>query len=153
MLLRTLAVTNLIVMLSLGACAAGQGQSEQAGVIIGGVLGGALGSQVGGGDGRTAAIIAGTLAGAAIGGAIGRTMDDVDRANTAMALETVRTGVRSSWRNPDSGNRYTVVPTRTYESSSGPCREYSIDAIVGGREEAVHGTACRQSDGSWLVQN
>jgi surface antigen len=140
-------------LVSLSGCATYQGQQEQAGMVIGGVLGGVLGSQVGGGRGRTAAIIAGTLAGAAIGGAVGQSMDEVDRMKTAQTLETVRTGVPSQWRNPDTDNRYTVVPTRTYETTAGPCREYTIDASIGGRPEKVYGTACRQSDGSWQVQN
>jgi surface antigen len=45
-----------------------------------------------------------------------------------------------------------VVPTRTYASAQGPCREYTMDAVVGGRPENVYGTACRQADGSWRVQ-
>ncbi|HYW77842.1 MAG TPA: RT0821/Lpp0805 family surface protein, partial [Gammaproteobacteria bacterium] len=60
-----------------------------------------------------------------------------------------RTGVPSAWRNPDTGNEYSVTPTRTYESEAGPCREYTIDAIIGGKKEKVYGTACRQADGSW----
>ena len=143
---------SLAMLVYLAGCATYQGQQEQAGMVIGGILGGVLGSEVGGGRGRTAAIIAGTLAGAAIGGAVGRSMDEVDRMKTAQTLETVRTGVPAQWRNPDSGNSYTVVPTRTYETTSGPCREYTIDAMIGGRVEKVYGTACRQADGSWQVQ-
>lgn len=146
-------VTIVCFVVSLIGCTATPGQNEQAGVLIGGVLGGALGSQVGQGRGRTAAIIAGTLIGASVGGNVGRTMDEVDRANLAGTLETVRTGVPSRWQNPDTGNRYTVVPTRTIESAAGPCREYTINATIGGREEEVYGRACRQEDGSWLVQN
>jgi surface antigen len=122
---------------------------EQTGMVIGGVLGGVLGAQVGEGSGQTVATIVGTLAGAAIGGAVGRSMDETDRLNTALALENVRTGVPSRWRNPDTGNEYTVVPTRTYEAAEGPCREYTVDAVVAGRQDTVHGTACRQPDGSW----
>ncbi len=121
-------------------------------MVIGGVLGGALGSQVGSGRGRTAAIIAGTLAGAAIGGSVGQSMDEVDRMKTAQTLESVRTGVPSQWVNPDSGHQYTVVPTRTYETTAGPCREYTIDAVIGGQKEQVYGAACRQPDGSWRIQ-
>lgn len=120
-------------------------------MVIGGVLGGMLGSQIGGGHGNTAAVIVGTLAGAAVGGAVGRSMDETDRLKTSLALENVRTGVPSTWRNPDTGNQYTVVPTRTYDSSQGPCREYTVDAKVGGKTEKVYGTACRQADGSWRV--
>ena len=140
-------------VLFLAGCATNQGPSEQAGMIIGGVLGGVIGAQIDGDDRHTAAIIAGTLAGAAIGGAIGRTMDEVDRMNAGRALETVRTGVPSRWRNPDTGNYYSIVPTRTFDSRAGPCREYTIEAIVGGQPETVYGTACRQTDGSWRVQN
>lgn len=126
---------------------------EQTGMVIGGALGGALGSQVGGGRGRTAATIAGTIAGAAIGGSVGRSMDDTDRMKVAQSLETSRTGVRSQWRNPDSGNQYAVVPTRTYESAGTPCREYTVDGTVGGKKEKITGTACRQADGSWRTTN
>jgi surface antigen len=125
---------------------------EQEGMVIGSILGGLLGTQVGQGHGRTAAIIAGTMIGAFIGGSVGRSMDDTDRLKAAHTLESVRTGVPSTWRNPDTGNQYSVVPTRTYNTGSGPCREYTIDAMIGGQREQVYGTACRQPDGSWLVQ-
>lgn len=118
-------------------------------MVVGGVLGGVLGSQIGRGHGSTAGTIIGSIAGATIGGAIGRSMDDTDRMKTGLALENVRTGVRSTWRNPDTGNTYAVVPTRTYESAQGPCREYTVDAVVAGRKDKVYGTACRQADGSW----
>jgi surface antigen len=140
--------------LALSGCATYQGPQEQTGMVIGGILGGVLGNQIGGGSGRTAAIIAGSLAGAAIGGAIGQSMDANDRMHTAQALETVRTGVPTRWHNPDTGNEYTVVPTRTYDEANGsPCREYIIDAVIGGRKEKVYGHACRQPDGSWKIQN
>jgi surface antigen len=123
---------------------------EQSGMVIGGLLGGLLGSQAGQGDGRTAAIILGTVVGSNIGGNVGRSMDETDRLKTAHALETVRTGVPSRWVNPDTRNQYTVVPTRTYDTASGgPCREYTVDAVIGGKREKVVGTACRQADGSW----
>jgi len=144
----------LVCIIVINGCATtGKGQNEQAGGIIGGVLGGVLGSQVGKGDGRTVAIIIGTLVGASIGGSVGRSMDDTDRLKTAHSLETVRTGVPTSWKNPDSGNQYTVTPTRTYKEGARPCREYTVDARVGGKIEQVYGTACRQSDGSWKIQN
>ncbi len=145
-------VAGLSLLMS--ACATpGRGENEQAGMIIGSILGGVLGSEVGKGHGRTAAIIAGTLIGSQIGGNIGRSMDDTDRLKTAHTLETVRTGVSSSWRNPDTGNQYAVKPTRTYSASSGPCREYVVDGVIGGKKEKIYGNACRQSDGSWKTMN
>ena len=115
------------------------------GMVIGGILGGVLGHEVGGGSGRTVATIVGTLIGATIGGAIGRSMDEQDRIKTAHTLESVRTGVSSQWTNPDTGHRYAVTPTRTYDGTTGPCREYNVDAVIGGKTEKVHGTACRQA--------
>lgn len=134
--------------LALSGCAAPPTQ-EQTGMVIGGALGGALGSQIGGGEGRTVAAIIGTLFGATVGGAVGRSMDDNDRIKVARTLETVRTGVSSQWRNPDTGYQYSVTPTRTYETAGTPCREFTVNGMIGGRKEKIIGTACRQADGSW----
>ncbi len=142
----------VVLALGLGGCAQ-EPTKQDVGMVIGGVLGGLLGSQVGGGHGRTAAIIGGTLAGAAIGGAVGKSMDEVDRMKTAATLENVRTGVSSTWKNPDTGNKYTVTPIKTYETSAGPCREYTVDAVVAGKPEKVYGTACRRADGSWKIKS
>jgi surface antigen len=141
----------------LTGCATGGGQTgiskQSAGMVIGGILGGYLARDIGGGkEEETAAIIIGTLAGAAIGGAIGRSMDDVDRLKTGTTLETVRTGVSSQWVNPDTGNSFRVTPTQTMITSGGPCRNFTIDALVDGAQQAVSGVACRQNDGSWLIQ-
>lgn len=143
---------SLITALTVSGCET-YGPHEGAGSVIGGVLGGVLGAQVGEGHGRTAAIIAGALAGAAIGGSVGQHMDESDREKVAQTLEGVRTGVPVAWSNPDTGVQYSVTPTRTFESPAGPCREFTTEAIIGGKHETVYGTACRQVDGSWKVQS
>lgn len=142
----------LLAALAVPGCGT-YGPHEGAGSVIGGVLGGVLGAQVGKGHGRTVAIIAGALAGAAIGGTVGKHMDDSDRSRVAQTLEGVRTGVPVAWRNPDTGIQYSVTPTRTYDTSAGPCREFTTEALIGGKREIVYGTACRQPDGSWKVQS
>jgi len=151
--LRSLIIVLISIFLSSCANMDSRGDNETSGMIIGAVLGGVLGSNVGGGHGRTAAIIAGTMIGATIGGKVGRSMDETDRLKTAHTLETVRTGVPSNWDNPDTGNHYTVTPTRTYETGTGPCREYTVDAKVDGKDDKLYGTACRQADGSWQTVN
>ena len=146
------ALALCVFSLAMSGCTT-QGEHEEAGMIIGGMLGGILGAQVDDDHGpRTAAIIIGTMLGSQIGGSIGAHMDDTDRLRTGQTLETVRTGVSSSWRNPDSGIDYRVTPNKTFTSVSGPCREYTIDALIGGRTEQIYGTACRQNDGSWEVK-
>lgn len=126
---------------------------RETGSIIGGIAGGLIGNQVGKGSGRTAAVIVGTLAGAYIGGSIGQQMDENDRYRSQQALETNPVNQTTTWRNPDSGNSYQVTPTRTYETASGPCREYTTEAVIDGRQEIVYGTACRQPDGTWQAAN
>ena len=148
------AILICLMMTTFSGCATDpERNNEQVGMVIGGIIGAAVGTQIGEGSGTTVAIIAGTLIGSTIGGNIGRSMDTTDRMKTAQSLESVRNGVPSSWKNPDTGHQYTVVPTRTYEKSSGPCREYTVDAVIGGKNEKLYGTACRQSDGSWKVQS
>lgn len=144
-------ITTLVVALS--GCALTEGNQEGTGAVIGGALGGILGSQVGSGSGNTAAIIVGTLAGAAIGSRIGRTMDEVDRMKMAQALETQPTGAPTRWVNPDNNTSYTVTPTRTFETAQGPCRDFTMDALIDGRTEQVTGQACRGPNGNWVMQN
>jgi surface antigen len=136
------------VSILLTGCASEPSQQES-GMVVGGIVGGLIGSQIGGGHGSTAAAVVGTLIGATIGSNIGHAMDHQDRQRMAHSLETSKTGMPSNWHNPDTGNQYTVTPTRTYQVDSGPCREFTVDGVVGGRREKIVGTACRQNDGSW----
>lgn len=143
----------LIVLIAfLGACTTAPSKEDQ-GALIGMVVGGIIGHQVGGGSGQAIATMVGVVAGGLIGGSVGRSMDETDRIYAGAALENVRTGVPSTWVNPDTGSEYTMTPTRTYESGDGPCREYTLDAVIGGKTEQIYGTACRQADGSWEIVN
>jgi len=146
-----LAITAMLSLL-LGSSGCETTSHAEEGAVIGGVLGGIAGSQVGGGSGRTAAIIVGAIAGSMIGRHVGQTMDESDRMKTALALNDNRTGQSATWINPDTGNEYVVTPTRTYDSSSGPCREFTLLAEIGGKQDQpIYGTACLQPDGSWKI--
>lgn len=126
-----------------------------------GSLGAALGAAAGGllaasGDSGAAGVAAGVLIGGLLGGAVGSAMDAEDKRlhalTTQRALEYNRTGNAAAWRNPDTGHRGRVEPTRTYERDDGRyCREFQQTIIVGGKEEQAYGTACRQPDGSWEI--
>jgi len=125
--------------------------NEGLGTITGGVVGGLIGSQFGSGSGQVAAAAGGALLGAYLGGNIGRTMDKVDRMQVQRTLETAPVGKSVSWKNPDTGNSYTVKPTKTYYANQQPCREYTTHALIGGKSQEIYGKACRQADGSWKV--
>lgn len=142
-------LTAVFISATLVACAV---DKQTVGTGVGGAVGGVLGANVGDGSGKTAAIIGGTLIGAIIGGKIGADMDELDRRRAATTLETYPTGRTNSWQNPDSGANYNFTPTRTYETSGQPCREYDMEVYIDGRREIVKGTACRNSRGEWVNQ-
>ncbi|WP_336079878.1 RT0821/Lpp0805 family surface protein [Thalassospira sp. CH_XMU1448-2] len=122
------------------------------GALIGAGSGAALGSTIGKGDGRTAAMIGGAILGMLGGYSIGQSLDQSDLACTGYTLQNVPDGRSVRWINPDSGNSYNVVPTRSWQNTSGRyCREYSATADIGGRQRETYGTACRQPDGSWQI--
>ncbi len=137
-----------------GSCHRDLVSKELVGTVLGGAVGAAGGSQIGKGNGQIASLIAGTIIGGLIGGSVGRSMDRVDMQCVGQALEYAQTGQPIAWRNPDRNVAYTVTPMRTYEVRDGRyCREYRESAVIGGRAQQVYGTACRQPDGSWQIQN
>ncbi len=146
-----------LVVLSLSACAELQNNPKRSlGTLVGAGLGALAGSQIGGGTGRLAAVAIGALGGAYLGGEVGRSLDRADRARAdrtaRTALEYNRTGETVRWRNPDSGHSGTFTPTRTYQTANGGnCREYQTTVTVGGRNRDAYGTACRQGDGTWKI--
>ncbi len=142
-------VSSISLSVLLAGCA--EINHQGMGTVAGGVVGGLLGSQFGGGSGKFAAAAGGALIGAYLGGSIGKTMDRLDRLEMQKALETAPTGRAVGWSNPDTGNRYTVQPTRTYYTNKQPCREYITKAMIGGKSQQIYGKACRQADGSWRV--
>jgi surface antigen len=68
-------------------------------------------------------------------------------------MEYGSTGTTSTWRNPDTGHYGEITPTRTWETPSGPCREFQQTIYIDGQAHEGVGTACRQPDGTWKIQN
>jgi surface antigen len=142
------AIITLFCSLSIAGC---QNMSQQdVGTVTGAVAGGLLGSTVGQGGGQMVAIAAGTLAGAYIGGKVGKHMDDEDRARMNQALDNNNAGQPAYWRNAKTGTSYKVTPVKNVTVKENKyCREYRTTADIGGKQEQMYGTACRQPDGSW----
>ncbi len=81
-------------------------------------------------------------------------MDRLDQACVGQILEHAPPKQSVAWQNPDAGTRYKVTPLEPYSGEDGRyCREYYTTATVGGREQQIYGTACRQADGSWKLIN
>ena len=88
-----------------------------------------------------------------IGSFFGTAFDGADRYNVQYALETVPTGNAVVWSNPSSGYRYSVTPVRTWQAPDATyCREFTTVGTIGGQQQQMYGTACRQPDGSWETQ-
>ena len=121
------------------------------GATAGGVIAAVAGA-------NPALIVASVVAGGLLGGFIGKKLDDRDKRMATeaahQAFEQNQTGQSSSWQNPESGNSGSVTPTRTYQIANGQyCREYTQDIVIGGEKNQTHGTACRQTDGSWKIES
>jgi len=131
--------------------------NEEMGALFGATAGALIGSQIGSGHEGTMAAIAGlSLAGAYIGSEIGEDMDEADRREmqrrTQYALERSPSGTTSTWNNPDSGNYGSITPAPGYQNESGRyCRPYTQTLNVDGETRTVRGTACRQTDGTWVI--
>jgi surface antigen len=117
--------------------------------ITGGVLCDVLGHQVVGDSSLAAATSGGVPLGIFLGRRIGREVYVIDELKTAEALESSCDGHATTWRNADTGQRYSVRPVRTYQGQSGRCRDFTTVAENQGREQVIQSTACRQPDGTW----
>lgn len=145
-------VAALLALPLLTACETYEPSKQDIGMATGAILGGVLGHQIGGGSGRTVATIGGAALGGFFGSRIGRNMDRNDQLKTAEALEKSRDGQAATWRNADNGQQYAVTPTKTYQGASGHCRDFTTVTEIEGRQEVVHGMACRQPDGTWKTE-
>lgn len=143
-------VAALLALPLLGACESYSPSKQDIGMATGTIPGGVPGHPVGQGRGQTAATVGDAALGPFLGGRIGAGMDRSDQLKTAQALETSKDGQAKSWRNLDTGQYYSVMPTRTYEGASDLCRKFTtVIELKDGRRELVSSTACRQADGTW----
>ena len=153
--LRTIIIALTMTLQTFG-CATGLSQKERIGSIIGAATGATVGAVLGSGKGRLVATAAGPFIGFLIGSEIGRYLDQADRdamvETTQYTLENVPIGQTESWSNPDSGNKGSVTPTRSYKRNNGQqCREFTQRVEVEARSEEQHATACKQADGTWKL--
>ncbi len=130
---------------------------QDAGTVLGGIGGALLGAQIGKGTGQLVGVAAGTLLGSALGSSIGASLDRADMVyyneTSQRALETGAPGEALPWRNPESGHSGTVTPKKYYQTASGQyCREYTQTIKIGGKMQEGVGTACRNEDGTWTIQ-
>lgn len=123
------------------------------GTAVGVVGGGLIGSTIGGGAGKVVAVLGGGLLGGILGNQIGQSLDNADRAAYDRASQqAMETGHTQSWNHDN--HHGSIHPHKRYVNSDGQyCREYTQTIYVDGKKHQGHGTACRQADGTWAIEN
>lgn len=146
----------LLAAALLAGCSNGQGGVDNTGtgLVLGSIAGGVLGNSIGKGEGgKVAATIGGAVIGGIVGSQIGQSLDERDRRYAQEAefdaLERGQSGTARQWRDPDTGHYGEIVPSRPYKRGVADCRDYTHKVYIDGRPQEMHGTACRNSDGTW----
>ena len=148
---------SLFILSALFGCAPGTRSGETIGTLTGILAGAIIGHQVGG-DSSAKMLGAGVglVVGGLVGSQLGKMYDKLNReeqriheSTISSTIETSRIGEGNQWYNPETGNSGRVIITKQEEY----CREYQQTVVVGGEEQEAYGTACRQPDGSWKIQN
>ncbi len=122
----------------------------QAGAL-GGAAGGAIIGQTIGHN--TEATLIGAAVGTMIGYIFGNEMDKYDKEQLNHVYERGMSNQPSPWVNPDTNNQYMVTPQPAYQNNKGQyCRKAEIEAIIDGKREITHTTACRDEYGQWQLQ-
>ena len=149
----------VLLTFTLSSCASMQqtyGENPKA--MLGGLLGAGAGAGIAAlAGGSPAAIVGAAVGGALIGGFVGHKMDNNDKQKATQAaqqaFEQNQAGQPSVWNNPDTGNSGSITPTKTYQLANGQyCRQYQQTINISGEQHQTYGTACRQADGSWQIQ-
>ena len=155
--MKNVVITTVLATTLLTGCA-GTYNKATTGAALGALTGSALAYGLGKDSSKKDLwLIAGAAAGGLIGNNIGAKLDERDRLLLGQTfqntLETAPTNNVGSWNNPNTGNSGSVTPTATHLSANEqPCREFTTTVNIGGQPQQGYGTACRQADGSWKIQ-
>jgi surface antigen len=115
-----------------------------------GAVGGLLGASLSHGNGALTA--AGALLGILAGGAVGHVLDTKARPDPATALHQAQAGPPGTtvpWTDPQTKQQGTITSGVWRQRPTGPCRTYTITAVINGQFADLHGCAVQRADGTW----
>ena len=146
-------LVGLVSLPLIGGCAT----KMETGTALGALAGGALAYGLGQDSSKKELwTVLGIGLGAMVGSNIGKQLDERDRYLMAQTfehtMEKAPTNATGQWQNPDTGHGGTITPTNTIVTYGTPCREFTQTVSIGGQMQEAYGTACRQADGSWKIQ-
>ena len=151
--MKKLMLVGLVSLPLVSGCAT----KMETGTVVGALTGGALAYGLGQDSSKKELwTVLGIGLGAMIGQNIGKQLDERDRYLMAQTfehtMEKAPTNSTGQWQNPDTGHGGTITPTNTIVTNGTPCREFTQTVSIGGQMQEAYGTACRQADGSWKIQ-
>ena len=155
--MKNVVITTVLATTLLTGCA-GTYNKATTGAALGALTGTALAYGLGKDSGKKDLwLIAGAAAGGLAGNAIGAQLDERDKLLLGQTfqntMESAPNNQVGGWSNPNTGNSGTVTPTQTMISANNqPCREFQTTVNIGGELTQAYGTACRNADGSWKIQ-
>jgi len=79
-------------------------------------------------------------------------LDDADRGCWGHALELAVVKSTVVWTNKATGVTYRLVPTRDFQQTERPCREFTTLITADGRQHMIRGVACRRGEGEWALR-
>ena len=151
--MKKLLLVGLVSLPLVSGCATKMETGTALGALAGGALAYGLGQDS---HNKELWTVLGIGLGAMVGSNIGQQLDERDRMLMGQTfnhtMEKAPINATGQWQNPDTGHGGSVTPTRTFETESGPCREFTQTVSIGGQMEEAYGTACRQADGSWKIK-
>ena len=132
----------------------GLSRDTQAGALGGAAFGGVVAALAGANPAWIAAsVIMGGVAGGALGNYLGKENAEKHVNNNTTALNTLGAGQTSSWNDTATGNSGSTTVDRVFTSANGQtCKAYTESIRTPQRSVTEQATACRQSDGTWKVQ-
>lgn len=117
----------------------GQKWSQDFGIARGTCNSAALGATLAGNGERPVAMMRASHAAASL--------DAADRGCWGHALELSVEKKTVVWTNSEKLVRYRFTPTRNLQQAERPCREFTFQMSVLGREHLLKGVACRRGEG------
>lgn len=143
-------IALVVILLFISGCVQTNLNKAQTGAAGGAAAGAIIGQAIGKNTG-------GTLVGAAVGTLLGYIIgNELDKQDKEKILETYNTGLTGkpvAWTNPDTGNKFEMVPKSPYRANNEICRQARINAVIDGKKEVINSTACRDQSGRWKIKS
>jgi surface antigen len=152
-------IAALTGAMALGGCQTieretGLNRSTQAGAAGGAAFGGIIAALA---NANPAWIAASVILGGVTGGALGKYLGEKDARQYAeshyRALDNLKAGQTSSWRDPSTGNHGSTTVHRSFTAADGAlCKNFTESVHTSAKDVKETATACKAANGDWKLR-